>query len=104
MRESPAISIIETLQQAGASIRAYDPEGMEQAKLALKDISYCANAYETADGADALVIITEWDAFRALDLKRIKSLLKAPILVDLRNIYPRKLVEDAGFSYTAVGR
>lgn len=104
MRESPAISIIDTLQQAGATIRAYDPEGMDQAKLVLKDIAYCANAYETAEGADALVIITEWDAFRALDLKRIKGLLKAPILVDLRNIYPRKLVEDAGFSYTAVGR
>ena len=104
MRESPAIAIIETLQQAGARVRAYDPEGMEQAKLVLKDISYCANAYETAEDADALVIITEWDAFRALDLQRLKGLLKAPIMVDLRNIYPRKLAEDAGFSYTAVGR
>jgi UDPglucose 6-dehydrogenase len=104
MRESPAIAIIETLQQAGATVRAYDPEGMEQAKLVLKDIAYCANAYETARGADALVIITEWDAFRALDLQRLKGLLKTPILVDLRNIYPRKLAEDAGFSYTAVGR
>jgi UDPglucose 6-dehydrogenase len=104
MRESPSIAIIETLQQAGATIRAYDPEGMEQAKLVLKDIAYCANAYETAQGADALVIITEWDAFRALDLQRLKGLLKQPILIDLRNIYPRKLAEDAGFSYTAVGR
>jgi UDPglucose 6-dehydrogenase len=104
MRESPSIAIIETLQQAGATIRAYDPEGMEQARLVLKDIAYCANAYETAQGADALVIITEWDAFRALDLQRLKGLLKTPILVDLRNIYPRKLAEDAGFSYTAVGR
>jgi UDPglucose 6-dehydrogenase len=104
MRESPAIAIIETLQQAGAAIRAYDPEGMEQARLVLRDISYCANAYETAQGADALVIITEWDAFRALDLKRIRDALNTPILVDLRNIYPRKLAEDAGFRYTAVGR
>jgi len=104
MRESPAIAIIETLQQAGATIRAYDPEGMDQARLVLRDIVYCDNAYATADGADALVIITEWDAFRALDLQRIKDLLKAPVLVDLRNIYPRKLAEDAGFRYTAVGR
>ncbi|MBO9574357.1 MAG: UDP-glucose/GDP-mannose dehydrogenase family protein [Sphingobium sp.] len=104
MRESPAIAIIETLQEAGATIRAYDPEGMDQAKLVLKDIAYCVNAYETADGADALVIITEWDAFRALDLLRIKNLLRAPVLVDLRNIYPRRLAEDAGFRYTAVGR
>ena len=104
MRESPSIAIIETLQKAGATIRAYDPEGMEQAKLVLKDITYCANAYETADGADALVIITEWDAFRALDLQRIRGLLKSPVLVDLRNIYPRKFVEDAGFRYIAVGR
>jgi UDPglucose 6-dehydrogenase len=104
MRESPSIAIIETLQQAGATIRAYDPEGMDQARLVLNDITYCANAYETAQGADALVIITEWDAFRALDLQRLKGLLKTPILIDLRNIYPRKLAEDAGFSYTAVGR
>ena len=104
MRESPSIAIIETLQEAGATVRAYDPEGMDQAKLVLKDITYCVNAYETAEDADALVIITEWDAFRALDLQRIKNLLRSPVLVDLRNIYPRKLAEDAGFSYTAVGR
>ncbi len=104
MRESPAIDIIETLQQAGAAIRAYDPEGMDQAKLVLKDIAYCANAYETAQGADALVVVTEWDAFRALDLERLKGLLNAPVLIDLRNLYPRKLAEEAGFRYTAVGR
>nr|WP_246606367.1 UDP-glucose/GDP-mannose dehydrogenase family protein [Sphingobium xanthum] len=104
MRDSPAIAVIQTLQDAGATIRAYDPEGAEQAKLVLTDIDYCSNAYEPMDGADALVIITEWDAFRALDLTRIKSLLKAPILVDLRNIYPRDAVEAAGFAYTAVGR
>jgi UDPglucose 6-dehydrogenase len=104
MRDSPAIAVIQTLQDAGASIRAYDPEGMEQAKLVLSGITYCANAYETMEGADALVIVTEWDAFRALDLARVKALLKAPILVDLRNIYPRDVVEAAGFDYTAVGR
>lgn len=104
MRESPAIAIVQTLQDAGATIRAYDPEGMEQAKKDLPDITYCAGAYEAMNGADALVIVTEWDAFRALDLPRVKSLLRAPILVDLRNIYPRDMVEAEGFTYTAVGR
>ena len=104
MRESPAIAIVRTLEEAGATVRAYDPEGMEQAKKDLPAIVYCTGAYETMEGADALVIVTEWDAFRALDLARIKSLLKTPVLVDLRNIYPRDMVEAAGFSYTAVGR
>jgi len=104
MRDSPAIAIVQTLQDAGANIRAFDPEGMEQAKKDLPNITYCANAYEAMEGADALAIVTEWDAFRALDLPRVKSLLKAPILVDLRNIYPRDAVEAAGFTYTAVGR
>ena len=104
MRESPAIAIVQTLQDAGATIRAYDPEGMEQARKDLPDITYCTGAYEAMNGADALVIVTEWDAFRALDLPRVKSLLRAPILVDLRNIYPRDMVEAEGFTYTAVGR
>jgi UDPglucose 6-dehydrogenase len=104
MRDSPAIAVIQTLQDAGATVRAYDPEGMDQAELVLKDVHYCSNAYETMDGADALVLVTEWDAFRALDLPRVKSLLSEPILVDLRNVYPRDAVEAAGFTYTAVGR
>jgi UDPglucose 6-dehydrogenase len=104
MRDSPAIAIVQTLQDAGASIRSHDPEGMEQAKKDLPDISYCHDAYDAMDGADALVIITEWDAYRALDLPRARSLLNAPIMVDLRNIYPRDMVESAGFTYTAVGR
>jgi len=104
MRESPAISIIKKLQAAGATVRAYDPEGMEQARNDLPDITYCSGAYQTMEQADALVFITEWDAFRALDLSRVKSLLKTPIIVDLRNIYPRHVAEAAGFAYTAVGR
>ena len=104
MRDSPAIAVVQTLQDAGATVRAYDPEGTEQAKLVLDDVVYCGNAYEAMEGADALVIATEWDAFRALDLERVKSLLSAPIMVDLRNIYPRDLVEQAGFAYHAVGR
>ncbi len=104
MRDSPAIAVVQTLQDAGATVRAYDPEGMEQAKLVLDNVAYCANSYETMDGADALVIVTEWDAFRALDLDRVKGLLKKPILVDLRNVYPREMAEKAGFRYSAVGR
>jgi len=104
MRDSPAISVVQTLQDAGATIRAYDPEGTEQAKLVLNDVTYCANAYEAMEGSDALVIVTEWDAFRALDLARTRALLSEPIFIDLRNIYPRETVEKAGFTYTAVGR
>jgi UDPglucose 6-dehydrogenase len=104
MRDSPAIAVIQTLQDAGAKVRAFDPEGVEQAKFVLDDVDYTSGPYEAIDGADALVIVTEWDAFRALDLKRAKSLLKQPVLVDLRNIYPRADVEAAGFTYMGVGR
>jgi len=104
MRDSPAIAVVRTLQDAGANVRAYDPEGMEQAKLVLDGITYCANSYEAMEGSDALVLVTEWDAFRALDLGRAKELLSEPIMVDLRNIYPRDAVEKAGFRYHAVGR
>jgi len=104
MRDSPAIAVIQTLQDAGATVQAYDPEGTEQSKLVLPDITYCTNAYEAMEGAAGLVIVTEWDAFRALDLERVKSLLSEPVLVDLRNIYPRDMVEQAGLRYTAVGR
>ena len=104
MRDSPAIAVVQTLQDAGATVRAFDPEGTEQAKKVLDNVEYCAGPYETMQDADALVIVTEWDAFRALDLPRVKALLTAPILIDLRNIYPRKAVEDAGFTYHAVGR
>jgi len=104
MRDSPAIAIVQTLQDAGATIRAYDPEGMDQAKLVLSGITYCTGAYQAMEGADALVIVTEWDVFRALDLDRAKSLMATPVLVDLRNVYPRDAAEKAGFSYSAVGR
>ncbi|MBH1998967.1 MAG: UDP-glucose/GDP-mannose dehydrogenase family protein [Sphingomonadaceae bacterium] len=104
MRDSPAIAIIQALQDAGAIIRAHDPEGMEQAQPLLDNVDYCDNAYATMENADALVIVTEWDAFRALDLDRVKSLLKAPLFFDLRNIYPRNTIEAEGFAYHAVGR
>ena len=104
MRDSPAIAIVQALQDSGASVRAHDPEGHEQAQKVLDDVAYCDGPYKAMEGADALVIVTEWDAFRALDLGRAKSLLKQPVLVDLRNIYPRDAVEAAGFAYHAVGR
>jgi UDPglucose 6-dehydrogenase len=104
MRDSPAIAVIQTLQDAGATVRAYDPEGMEQAKPLLQGVEYCAGPYETMKQADALVIVTEWDAFRALDFAQVKSLLASPVLVDLRNIYVREQVEALGFRYTGVGR
>ena len=104
MRDSPAITVVQTLQDAGATIRAFDPEGQDQARKMLENIEYCEDAYDAMKGADALVIITEWDVFRALNLKRAKELLSQPVMVDLRNIYPREQVEAAGFTYTAVGR
>ena len=103
MRDSPAIAIIQTLQDAGASIRAHDPEGTEQAKAVLDDVEYFDEPYAAMEGADALVIVTEWDSFRALDLLRAKSLLAAPVIVDLRNIYPRERCEKMGFSYLTIG-
>src|SRR3546814_16497448 len=81
-----------------------DPEGEEQAKLVLENVTYCDGPYEAMEGADGLAIVPEWDAFRALDLQRVKALLSQPVLVDLRNIYPRAVVEKAGFGYQGVGR
>ncbi|MGU3389466.1 UDP-glucose dehydrogenase family protein [Sphingomonas sp. M1A8_2b] len=104
MRDSPAIAVIQLLQDAGARVQAFDPEGMEQAAKLLQNVDFKTDTYATIEGADALVIVTEWDAFRALDLKRVKALLSEPILIDLRNIYPRDVVENAGFKYIAVGR
>ena len=85
--DAPSLDIIPALQQAGASISAYDPEAMSEARKWLDDVGYSDNAYDCLDGADALVIITEWDSFRALDLLRVKAQMKTPIVVDLRNIY-----------------
>lgn len=104
MRDSPAIAVIQTLQDAGANVRAYDPEGMGQAKLVLDNVTYCAGPYEALEGADAAAILTEWNAFRALDFDRVKELLSQPILVDLRNIYSRADMEAKGFHYTGIGR
>ena len=104
IREAPSIEIIETLQRAGAIVRAYDPQGMKEAKGLLPNVVWCNDPYEAMEQADALTIVTEWNAFRSLDLERAKSLLKRPVVVDLRNIYDPAEMQDAGFDYHSVGR
>jgi UDPglucose 6-dehydrogenase len=104
IREAPAVDIIKALQAAGAKVRAHDPQAMEQARQVLTDVTFCQNAYLCAEGASALVIVTEWDAFRALDLARIKDALREPTVVDLRNIYAPSDMRKRGFRYFSVGR
>ena len=104
MRDAPSLSIIEGLQDAGARIRAYDPEGMEQARPLLPEIAYASDPYDCAEGADALVLVTEWDAFRALDFERLRATMAAPVVVDLRNVYRAEDLARRGFRYTSVGR
>src|SRR5690606_3598459 len=104
MRDAPSIAIIQGLQDAGATVRAFDPEGMKHARGLINDVVYTSDPYDCAEGVDALVIVTEWNAFRALDFTRLKSIMKAPILIDLRNIYRQEEIARYGFSYTAVGR
>ncbi|QQS42429.1 MAG: UDP-glucose/GDP-mannose dehydrogenase family protein [Acidobacteriota bacterium] len=104
MRESPAIEIINEIISKGASVKAYDPVAMDEAKHVLPDIEYANNEYEAIEGADAMVIITEWNQFRALDMDKVKSLLKAPKIADLRNIYEPADMREMGFEYVGVGR
>ena len=104
MRDAPSIAVITALQDAGAKVRAYDPAGMKQAKSLLDNVEYSSDPYACADGADALVILTEWDEFRALDVDRVRAKLKNPILVDLRNIYRPEEMARQAFTYVSVGR
>ncbi len=104
MRDAPALSVITALQDVGAKVTAYDPVGIEQASHYLSHVDFAADAYACAEGADALVIVTEWDAFRALDLDRIKAALKEPLIVDLRNIYRPDDIRAKGFRYISIGR
>jgi UDPglucose 6-dehydrogenase len=104
MRDAPSLDILPALKAAGARIVAFDPEAMHEAQRMLPDIEYAQNAYAAAEGADAMVIITEWDQFRALDLQRIKAAMKGDVLVDLRNIYDSEDVSRHGFAYTSIGR
>lgn len=104
MRESPAIDIVKGMQRRGANITAYDPVAMEEAKHELPDIKYASDEYAAINGADALVIITEWNQFRALDMQRVKELLNTPKIADLRNIYEPNDMRELGFDYVGVGR
>jgi UDPglucose 6-dehydrogenase len=104
MRDAPSLAVITALQDGGARVRAFDPKGMAHAKGLLDGVEYVNDAYVCAQGADALAIVTEWDVFRALDLERVKGLLKAPVIVDLRNIYRPEEMKRRGFTYVSVGR
>ena len=104
IREAPALDIIAALQQQGAQIKAYDPVAIPAAKQVLRDVEYCKDSYSTCSGSDALVLATEWNQFRALDMKRVQALLNQPIMIDLRNVYEPETMERLGFRYTAVGR
>jgi UDPglucose 6-dehydrogenase len=104
MRDAPSIPLITALQDMGAKVRVYDPAGMEQAKAAISNVTFCQDAYDCAAGASALVIVTEWEPFRALDFDRLKEVMERPVLVDLRNIYRPEEAARAGFVYESVGR
>ena len=104
MRDSPAIAVAQALTDAGVEVEAYDPEGMELAAPLMPDVTMCSDPYAAIEGADAVAIVTEWDAFRALDLDRVKALAKAPVLVDLRNIYRPEDMRARGFEYHSIGR
>jgi UDPglucose 6-dehydrogenase len=103
MREAPSLEILPALQAKGARVQAFDPEGQEARQL-LRGVAFKAGAYEAADGADCLLILTEWDQFRALDLDRVKALMRGSLVVDLRNIYRPAEMQARGFRYISVGR
>ena len=104
MRDSPSLDLVPALVAAGATVRAFDPEGMHEAKALLKGVDFRDGPYDAVEGADVVVIVTEWDPFRALDLDRLKSLVKQPVIVDLRNIYRPEDMRAKGFRYTSIGR
>ena len=104
MRDSPSLDIVPALIAAGAKVRAYDPKGMDEAKHMLNGVDWCKSAYDTMGDADALAILTEWNEFRALDLDKVRGLMKAPVMIDLRNIYNPDDMAEAGFDYTCIGK
>ena len=104
MRDAPSLALISALEDAGARVKAFDPQGMENARAMLSKVEFCSNAYDCARGAAALVIVTEWNEFRALDLQNVKDLLTAPVMVDLRNIYKPEEMSRLGFRYASIGR
>ena len=104
MRDAPSIAIVRALEDAGVAVRAYDPVGMEQARAVMPNVEYCNGPYEAARGSDAVVLVTEWDVLRALDLERLGRSMKARILVDLRNVYTPEEARDAGFAWQGIGK
>ncbi len=104
MRDAPALTIVPALQALGVRVRAHDPEGMEIARAQLADVLWCDGPYHVAEGSDALVILTEWDAYRALDLERIRSLMRGRMVIDLRNVYRPDEIVEAGLTYLGIGR
>jgi len=104
IRESPAIDIIEALLKMGVQIRAYDPAAMAEAGKVVKNITYCEDAYDAARDADAVVLLTEWNEFRNLDLERLRSCLRQPVFIDLRNVYDDQRMSRVGFRYYGVGK
>jgi UDPglucose 6-dehydrogenase len=104
MRDAPSISIVQALEDAGVAVRAYDPEGVEQARPMMPNVDFCRSPYEAAQDSDAVVLVTEWDVLRALDLERIGRSMRTPVLVDLRNIYPPEEVEAAGLEWHGIGK
>jgi UDPglucose 6-dehydrogenase len=103
MRDAPSLVIVPYLQKAGATVRAYDPEGAKEAAKHLT-LDFRKDAYDALDGADGVVLLTEWNEFRALDLAKVKASLKTPLMVDLRNVYRPAMMAEAGFRYISVGR
>jgi|GEM_PF-1841550 len=104
MRDAPSLEILPRLIAAGARIRVLDPECMDEAKKLMPELVYCRDAYQTTEGADALILLTEWNEFRGLDLGRVRDLLASPLVIDLRNIYQPQEMAAAGFSYLSIGR
>jgi UDPglucose 6-dehydrogenase len=104
MRDAPSLVIVPMLQERGAAVRAFDPQGRKQGEPLLPGLIWCESALEAVDGADILVVVTEWNEFRALDLKAVKERMRGNVLVDLRNVFPPELAEAAGFKYSGIGR
>lgn len=104
MREAPSLELVPALQAAGAQVRAYDPQAMETARPLLPDVAWCRDVYDAAEGADCAVLVTEWNEFRAVDLDRLRGVMAAPVLLDLRNVYKPGEMEAAGFAYRGVGK
>lgn len=104
MREAPSLAILPRLLAAGTEVAAHDPAGMEEARKLLPDVRYCEDAYEALDGADALVLLTEWNAYRGMDIRRMKDLMRTPLVIDLRNVYRSREMRRAGFTYHSLGR